>query len=923
MKKQPILQLLLATIAILYVGCDKDRDIGSSPYTTSDANSIVDDLGNLDSNATWDQGALRLSVNPGILKANSDDEAMVTATLYDDHHNPVPGKKIRFAASYGLIDASAETDSSGNAIVSFHSEATENDAWIIASYYDSNDSLIRIGHKVQITGLNLILIPQASDALINSSTQITLEFLDASGNPISNEPIAITGDVKKSITTDGAGMATLVVTASKPDTLTIHASARGAEVQTQVRFWTKIPSGTNTDNASVRNIRLFASRSQLRADNSDEATVTAILLNEKNNPSKGDTVYFESNLGIIGKSAVVDSNGRASVTLRSSAVNGICKIQAFASEKSLHDSIEVLFTGLSLQLSSRTQTIKKSESATIFAEMRDASANPIGGDPIVFQVTGGTFSNDSSMTTVKLDATGKASVTVKATSSKQVKIVASALNVTDSLTLAVSQDNLTISTSKTWVTVGGVDSVVIKATYKDSTGKVIPNAVVSFYTSAGMVTNTATTNSSGVATAVFKGPLFSGVSVIQAQTENASTVVEIDCRATIATSIQLQATPDNIGVNGGISTLKAILIDSLGNTVTGQLVNFKLLKGPGGGESVTEPTAFSKLGEASSTLKAGAIASAYRAVLVEASIPGCTTANNHICKDTVQLTISGLPYTISISRPQDDTIVVEKAGVLDSTVFHYFIGAVVQDVNGNPVADGSEVHFSAAVSGMLVYMRYLVEWQGTNNVTDLKAVLGYRALDVPFEDLNGNYAMDPQIDLTLDYNNFNATRGEDVNGDGKMDWDPKIHDYWVDFNNNGICDTNVGEPRYDAVKYPNVYADLDRNGFYTPSELIVDRNGVEGGAGDGICDDFPTSGDFPYSRWETRPQWFGQYFDFSRNDFAVAIAVSATTKNGIAQTAISYPRQFANRLIVTVNAESNGVRDFNGERFALPVIIEK
>lgn len=923
MNYQPTFRILLTVIVFTLAACDKNREIGSSPYPANQDNTIPDELNNLDSNATWDQGALRLDINPGILKANSEDLAVVTATLYDDKHNPVLGKKIFFAATHGLIDASAITDSSGDAIVQFRSEATENEVWIIASFRNEEDSLIRVGRRIQITGLELRLSPQTTDALINTNVPISIDFLDAAGNPLSDESVIISGALNQTVKTNGAGKATITVFSSKQDTLILHAESKGAHSSTQIRFWNKIPSGVENTNASVRNIRLFASRSQLRADNSDETVVTAILLNEKNNPSTGDTVFFESNLGIIQKFALVDSTGRASVVLRSSAVNGICKIQAKAMEESVRDSIELLFTGLSLQLSSHEHSLRTGETAIITAEMRDASDNPIGGDPIVFQITGGVFSNDSTMISAKLDANGKATITVIAGSTKQVKINASALNVSDSIILAISQDNLVLSASKNWVTVGGADSVTLMATYKDSVGKAIPGAIVSFYTNAGVVTSTAITNANGVATAIFKGSAFSGLTIIQAQAANASTSIEIDCRAVQATQISLKISPDNIGVNGGIANLKAEVSDSLDNTVTGQVVSFRILKGPGGGESILEPTATSQLGKATSTLRAGSVASPYRAVLVEASIPGCTETLKNICKDTVQLTISGLPYTVSISRPQDDTILVEKAGELDSTVFRFFVGAVVQDVNGNPVADGSEVHFSASISGMLVYMRYLIEWEGVNSANDLKAVIGYRAMDIPFEDMNNNREMDPQIDLMLDFNDYIATRGEDVNGDGNMDWNPAIHDYWVDFNHNGICETDVEEPRFDSVAFPTVYADLDRNGFFTKSELITDRNGSPGGAGDSLCDDFPASGDFPYSRWETRPQWFGQYFDFSRNDYAVAIGVSAITKNGVAQTVISYPRQFANRLIATVNAESNGVRDFNGERFPLPVIIEK
>ena len=71
-----------------------------------------------------------------------------------------------------------------------------------------------------------------------------------------------------------------------------------------------------------------------------------------------------------------------------------------------------------------------------------------------------------------------------------------------------------------------------------------------------------------------------------------------------------------------------------------------------------------------------------------------------------------------------------------------------------------------------------------------------------------------------------------------------------------------------------------------------------------------------------RPQFHGIRFDFHTNDFAVVIASSAVTKDGVAEAGITYPRQMANRLIVSINAEINGIRDKDGERFALPVLIQ-
>jgi hypothetical protein len=280
-------------------------------------------------------------------------------------------------------------------------------------------------------------------------------------------------------------------------------------------------------------------------------------------------------------------------------------------------------------------------------------------------------------------------------------------------------------------------------------------------------------------------------------------------------------------------------------------------------------------------------------------------------------------------------------------------------VNGNPVADGTPVHFSAVVSGMEVDVRTFVRWEVKD--ADIKPIMEYVGIDIPFEDINGNKVMDPNVDLTLDYNNSNAARGDDVNGDGTMDYSTATHDFfwwfqgsepfWPDLwsyvygdGTTGVDtvidssvvmvitprigaggtsvsfdttyrwrkDTTITAPALDSV--PTIYADLNKNGKWDRSPAAVDRN--NNGRYDG-----PASGDFEWWRWEMRTFFLGDRFNFTDNDYAVTVpAAIVTTKNGVAEAKVTYPRQMARRLYVTVNAEANGIRDKDGERFVLPII---
>jgi hypothetical protein len=231
---------------------------------------------------------------------------------------------------------------------------------------------------------------------------------------------------------------------------------------------------------------------------------------------------------------------------------------------------------------------------------------------------------------------------------------------------------------------------------------------------------------------------------------------------------------------------------------------------------------------------------------------------------------------------------------------------------------------------------------------ELQPVLEYVRYDIPFEDINNNYRMDPNIDLQLDDNDLIASRGDDYDGNGQVDYEPAMHDFFWDFNLNGICDIGphaAGEPYYEAsakidyidtlvvniggtdttifdtVLTYEIWADLNDNGVWDSREWVdYNRNGTNDlpPAAFGL----PLSFDFEFWRWERMPIYGfrGYRFDFDHNDFAVVIAASATTEGGVAQARLTYPRQFARKLYVTVNAEANGIRDRDGERFVLPII---
>jgi hypothetical protein len=1066
--------------------------------------------------------------------ADGLDTVIVTATLLDDQNNAVEGDTITFSSTIGTIGPRSIINHTGRCTVILTS-AQVNDTCVVTAVAPRRHDTAVV--RIIFGGVHLGLVANPNRIRVRDTIAVSGQLLDGSNRVIRhNDSITFTtvtgffsnGGKTFSTQFDAAGLAEVRMTSPTIGTVWVHASAVGMNDSVSILF-----DSTSVPVVGSRLFTLYSSKTQLKADNSDTASITAMVMDENHNPAAGDTIFFACDLGMIGSYAVVDMYGDAKTWLRARPVNGTCIITAIDLKTNDTASTSVLFSGVTILLEPSATDLNLGIYATMTAILKDGSGNPIGGDSVIFTTTApGRFENNNTTMRAYIDPTGRASVKVTSTAATRISVSASCLNTNDTAELFFTNNAITLTVSKDSIIVGGADSSYLTATYLDGTGTPVPNAVVFFYSNAGAITrDSVRTDINGKAYTWLKSANFTGTATVMASTMVGNALAKVAFKAAKVKKIKLTISPDNISVNGGVATLTATTWDAKDNLVNLADVNFLILAGPGGGEYIDKPMATTQNGRATAQLHAGSVPSMYRSVVVMASV-GDTA-------DTSKLTISGEPYAISVSYPQDDTVPVGNAGQMHETTFDYFIGAVVCDINGNPVSDGTRVNFSAVVSGMAVHRKYFVRWEGLTG-TDPHAVYGYYLIDVPFEDINNNYKMDAN-DLKLDYTDLIASRGDDVNGDGRCDYNPVTNpdsaDVWFDFNGNGRVDTgltlrpvvdsspvtvsildtvcwdslvhcilnppdtirrdstahvcllqphidtlgpdtvcydslvNMKRVNYDTLKKDTtlsvcdsvlnidtigldtlcydtmvqcttrirpdtlwkdstyticrtvfirdthtvwachdsvihritiiphdtlwfdttvfvcrvflktttkdtsichdsiihlitivppdtiwmdsivhvcrvgfrpdtigwkkdttysysyigcepyievggvmIWADLYPDGVWNTSELVRDNNH------NGRFD-IPKSGDRLWYEYECLPYWFNERFDFKNNDFGIAINTSATTTAGVANVKLTYPRQLARRLIVSVNVESNGVRDRTGARFVLPLIL--
>jgi hypothetical protein len=959
-----VLRFTIAAMTLLFSVCKFDlgqQPVGAPVNSTSGNNSVF----------------FSLIASRNQILANYTDTTLMTATLADTNRNFIAGDTVYFKTTHGFIAASAVTNSNGIAQTVLFSDSYNGSAIVTAISPKYQDTVRTI---VMFSGISLSLQANVPSAKVNENITVSAKVTDLTSHPLGNDTILFTvtsGVFSDNVTTvkaltSTAGAASVIVTARSKGTVVVKAAINGTIDSITLTF-----SDTVAAFSGARNFSLYSSKSQLKADNSDTATITAELKDTSNNPSTGDTVKFISSIGTIGGWAIVDSSGRARVTLRSQRVNGTCKITAIAPKSKDTVTTLVTFSGIKVQLESNVVDLKINDSATVTAVLTDASGNPFGGDSVIFTAKGGVFQNGLASTEVQFDPNGHATVKFTSSAAAIDTIRASALKSSDSMTIVFTNNALNLVASKQSLIVGGVDASTLTATFVNGSNQPVAGIPVTFSTNAGTITTaTVNTNAAGQAQTTLASAFFAGTATVVATTAAGNAVIKINFLAAAPKALKLTLSPDNIGVNGGVATLTATVTDTNGNMVTGANVNFKLLKGPGGGEYIDKPTVTTQNGVAHAQLFAGAIPSQFRSCLVSAAVGAIA--------DSTKLTISGSPYAISIAVPQSDTVVVTNTGAQNSATFDYNAGAVVVDINGNPVADGTQVNFSVVVSGMAVHRLVFDHWTGLGSTDQKTAVMRYVIMDVPFEDIDNNFKMD-ENDLELDNNDAVAARGDDVNGDGVCDFNPSSHDLWYDFNWNGkvdvgstlnpivmnvpvtkeikdtvckdtiiqtnasaspdtswkdtvvvICHQAIGLDtvgyKKDTVGYdtsytgaePNmivdgtrIWADLYPNGVWDTTELVRDVGPQKG------VYFAPASGDRRYWEYECLPYWFGQRFDFDKNNYAIAITTSATCVNGVANVHVTYPRQLARRLFVSIFAESNGVRNNgrNGERFILPVIL--
>jgi len=694
-------------------------------------------------------------------------------------------------------------------------------------------------------------------------------------------------------------------------------------------------SAPQSSNKVIQRLKFEVVEPIIRADGNSRTVLRVTVKDPNNNPIVGEKVHFTSTGGVVVASATTDSAGIALGWLRSERVNDTVFVRASLVDGAgiLSETQTVVFSGVKILIQSLAGVAKVGERTEVIFELRDGADELLTNDSMYIEVSGttGWAGTTRKNLVVVSDAFGQYKTWVTSANSGEVILFARALGAQTQSKLSYTNNTISFLNSPKRLTGNGIDSAQITVKVQNGANEPFSGITLLWTTSFGNFTSKPITSTGpdGQSSIVFKTPNGVGeahISVVAKKGEEllARSVYSFSVSAILPKRLELTISPDNIPVGVGLAVLTAKAYDDNGDIINDLLIGFKLIKSAGAGdEKIVLPTVITQQGQAKTIINAGSTISEYRSVRITAQALSVQGKDTVILasSDTLGLTVSGPPARISLGHN------IHKGLNPNDGTFELPIAAIVRDVNGNLVSDGTQVNFSLVPNYYIPYLNEASDWVGPVNDSGIAVEYYFtRTRFAPYYEVGKRkkYSMLPWTDynnnLKLDEGEEpnrktgKPYRGEDRNGDGIINIPPE---QYIDLNGNGrfesgICPPNFkdssecdfAEPffRPDSQKFL-VYVDYNGNGRHDARETILGDNG------DGLCqcvggrDSLGNDYDYEYNFDGGRlsgeaPHPFGM---------GGGVKATATTKDGKALNGIKYPQNEGNRAGVRITAEANGI----------------
>lgn len=425
-------------------------------------------------------------------------------------------------------------------------------------------------------------------------------------------------------------------------------------------------------------ILLSAQPVDILADGETVATILVIVKDGRGIfAMDGTTVTFQTTAGFLDVDQAIIEDGKATVKLTSATDVGPAIVTAAVDAVS--ETLTINFLALpahALFLETMLDTLPAdgSSKTTLTVMVKDENDAPvIDGTTVLFTATAGTL-DATSATTVN----GVASVGLTSSTAESVaQVTATVGGVSDivSITfLPLGANALTLSASPGDLPADGVSASTITATVTDELGApVADGTVIAFSATSGSLSNTSGVTVNGTVSVQLASAVVAGSAVVTATAGDVSATTTIIFLPLGVSSVNVSVDPAELPADGvSICTIAATVADELGNPVAD-------------GTPVAFSTTAGALSAASATTVNGA-ASVQLTSAMEAGDAIVTATVGELSATTTIRFLAQGAATIALSAEPLD---LPADGLSTST-----ISAVVDDQNGDHVADGTLVTFT-------------------------------------------------------------------------------------------------------------------------------------------------------------------------------------------------------------------------------------
>jgi len=723
---------------------------------------------------------------------------LVEATVKDQDGNFINGTMVTFTTTIGDIDHSqsgtqqiiSKATTSGQASVVLTTPTNIlGTAKVVATVggKTAEQNIEIVPGPVGQINLSVSSDPNALTTATTNEKIIKAQVMDHNGNNVvDGETIVFTIDIRGGETThytrstvNGEVKMTYFLSSSA-ETVTITATS----VSTLIKV-SKTINLSDPNVMSPHDMSISTSKQSVLSSNTDEAVITAIVLDKNYAALSGITVNFSANGGLLSLGSTnTGPDGRASVSFSSGALdrqNRIITITATVEGLVRTIPIQIIGSTVELNCDKTSLTDDGSLVASCTAIAKDASNQSVYNTPISFITDMTSNGNPSSAIMVSvLNESGETEYTITGGSSGVYSATGGQPGPYTAMTNIEGKVNLKIHGILDKI---GMSNLVVHALGDSSQQEFIINKPANAFgiietnpvaSNTGLVqlsvdswmgiTVNAGTSTADPVTIVFStsvGQFGNGASIARVQVAQAGGSAFTQLRSSVSglASIQIYRednkhisdslnvaishSPDKAGQlllqseanfipmskNGVIHSveLKAtVLTDvSSGSQVVGNApVVFSIVNPVGGGEFLSPVVVYTdSSGVARSIFTSGSIGSDSKGLSITATLVDNSSISNH-----VNLIIGGTPGSISIGMGK-------KATSLNETTYSLPVSVLVSDANGSNI------------SGIAVSLNIWPEKYSTGYFQDTSGCNVVFTGTFPNEDVNQNLILDAGEDL--------------------------------------------------------------------------------------------------------------------------------------------------------------------------------